>query len=188
MVLGKAARFFQKGIRGGRIIDIGCGNGRDSAFFVHNGFDYVGIDASKNMLRLAEDRKVGGMKFMLMDFYHLQFPSKTFDGFWAAASLLHIPKRRIGKVLGAIRRILKPGAGGFIAMAIKGKVKAREGIVKENKAGVSIERYWAFYTKKEFSEYLKRSGFRIVKTWNVFQKEHDRIVTTKWQCFFVKKV
>ena len=73
-------KFFQKLIIGKRILDIGCGTGRDGIFFVKNGFNYVGIDASRNMLKIARTKIEHG-KFFQMDFYKLRFPENSFDGF-----------------------------------------------------------------------------------------------------------
>src|SRR3989304_8878292 len=86
--------FFKSIIRGKKVIDLGCGAGRDAAVFVENGFDYTGIDASEEMLKVASKRVPKG-KFQKMDFSKTIFPSGTFDGFWASASFLHIPKKDI---------------------------------------------------------------------------------------------
>lgn len=45
---------FKNYIPGKKVLDIGCGAGRDAAIFVENGFDYTGIDASEGMLNIAK--------------------------------------------------------------------------------------------------------------------------------------
>ena len=62
---------------------------------------------------------MGQAHFVLMDFQYLKFPPRSFDGFWAAASLLHTPKRKIKSVLGNIHKILKPEGVGFISLKRK---------------------------------------------------------------------
>ncbi|MFA4880541.1 MAG: methyltransferase domain-containing protein [Candidatus Doudnabacteria bacterium] len=209
-------KIFQKLISGKKIIDIGCGSGKDALLFIKNKFDYIGIDASSGLLRearkfinpvrephslnpsrnlfltgsalknsnhqlksVAFSNGVKSGKFILMNFYKLNFPRNHFDGFWAAASLLHIPKRRVAKVLRAIRKIIKPQGVGFIAL--KEKRHLDEGIIKEKKHG-GIERYFAFYTKSEFKKILEQNGFEILK--NHIRQEED----TNWLCYFVKKI
>ncbi|MBI2625749.1 class I SAM-dependent methyltransferase [Candidatus Parcubacteria bacterium] len=171
---------FKRLVPGKKVIDIGCGTGRDAVLFTKARFDYVGIDASRGMLSVARKRARAG-KFILMSFYDLQFPAQTFDGFWAAASLLHVPKKRIGTVLRAIRRILKPHGIGFIR--VKEKTRLEEGPLKEEKWG-GIERYFAFYAQTEFAGVLQRSGLRVIKSYTKRENDPNR---TNWLCYFVKK-
>ncbi|MDD5627127.1 MAG: class I SAM-dependent methyltransferase [Patescibacteria group bacterium] len=171
-------KIFQKLISGKRVIDIGCGSGKDALLFIKNKFDYIGIDASSGLLHEARKFVKSG-KFILMNFYKLKFPQNHFDGFWAAASLLHIPKRRVAKVLRAIRKIIKSQGIGFIAL--KEKRHLDEGIIKEKKHG-GIERYFAFYTKVEFQKILEQNGFKILR--NHIHQEED----TNWLCYFVRKI
>lgn len=167
---------FKKLIKGEKVVDIGCGAGRDAVLFEKYKFDYTGIDASTGMLKEANKRVKNG-KFIAMDFYNLKFQPKTFDGFWAAASMLHIPKRRVRTVLRGIRKIIKPGGVGFIS--VKKKRAVDEGVIMENKYG-GIERFFAFYNDKEFKEILKWSGFSIIR--NHTLKEGN----TNWLCYFVR--
>ncbi|MBI2624263.1 class I SAM-dependent methyltransferase [Candidatus Parcubacteria bacterium] len=172
---------FQKIISGRKVIDIGCGAGRDATLFTKSRLDYTGIDASRGMLSVARKRARAG-KFILMSFYDLKFPAQTFDGFWAAASLLHIPKRRIGKVLRGIQKILKPHGIGFIR--IKEKARLEEGLLREEKWG-GIERYFAFYTQTEFAGVLQRNGLRVIKSYTKRENDPNQ---TKWLCYFVKRI
>ena len=55
------------------------------------GYDYTGTDISTGLLNEAR-KKVPGQSFYEMSVYDLDFPEGTFDGFWASAILLHIPK------------------------------------------------------------------------------------------------
>src|SRR3989339_412761 len=101
-------------IKGNKVLDLGCGAGRDAAVFVENGFDYTGIDASEGMLKVASERVPKG-KFQKMDFSKTIFQDGEFDGFWAATSFLHIPKRDVARVLQEAKRIIKNGGAGFIS-------------------------------------------------------------------------
>ncbi len=169
---------FKKLIKGRKVLDIGCGAGRDAELFVKAGFDYTGIDFSAGMLGQAR-RRVKQAKFLRMDFYNLTFKPKTFDGFWAAASLLHIPRYRIRKVLRNIRKILTDEGIGFIS--IKPKTTIDQGIVTEKKYGATIKRFFAFYTDKEFQKILKDSDFQVIKHHVLKGEVQD------WLCYLVKK-
>ena len=72
-----------------------------------------------------------------MDFYKLNFPSGSFDGFWASASLLHIPKNKIHQVLSDIKNIIKPNGIGFISL--KQKTHLGAGLITEDKYGTTMK-------------------------------------------------
>ncbi len=170
-------RTFQRLVPGKRVIDIGCGNGRDTPLFIENHFDYTGIDASEGLLAIARKR-FKDARFLLMDFYGLDFPLGTFDCFWATASLLHVPKKKISDVLLSIRRIIKGDGVGFISL--KEKRSAEEETIKHEKYG-GAGRFFAFYTLDEFSDILRKSGFSTLKSH--IKPGRD----TRWLCYFVRK-
>jgi len=174
----KKFQLFQKLLKGKKVVEIGCGFGRDAELFVKNNFDYVGIDASKNMLKIAHKRVPKG-KFLQMNFYNLDFPEETFDGFWAVASLLHVPKTDIAGILKSISKLVKHNGAGFIT--VKEKRDVEEGVIKQQRYFGSIERYFAFYTKDEFQGLLEKTGFKIID-FSVRKAAGD-----VWLCFFVKK-
>ncbi|MFH1704711.1 MAG: class I SAM-dependent methyltransferase [Patescibacteria group bacterium] len=171
---------YKKLIDGNKVVDIGCGAGRDASIFIGDGFDYTGIDASEGMLKVARGRVPDGT-FLLMDFYHLDFAPETFDGFWAAASLLHVPKKEVGEVLTEIKKITKQNGAGFIS--IKEKTDKNEVIIQENKYGVEIARYFAFYEQDEFKGILERNGFKVIK---MSKKQENDERKTVWLCYFVR--
>lgn len=166
----------------GKVIDIGCGAGRDASFFLENGYDYTGIDASKAMLEIARARNKRG-EFIFKDFYKLDFPKGSFDGFWAAASLLHVPEKRINKLLLSIGEILKTGAIGFISVR-KRHGKLRDGIAIEQKYGHLIKRHFTYYTKHSLSKLLSKAGFKLLKVYERYNPKYRDIF---WVHAFVRK-
>lgn len=162
------------------ILEIGCGIGRDAEELIKKGFTYTGIDASWGMLALARER-IGAGNFKRMDFYVLDFPDGSFDGFWASAAFLHAPKDRVKDALSEARRILTPHGIGFISM--KEKTVMDEGIIHEAKAG-GIERYFSFYSEGEFEKIIRESGFEILA---MHKKQENDPAKTVWLCFFVRK-
>ena len=148
-VTGRLSKFRQL-LPAGRILEIGCGGGRTARWFVDNGYDYLGIDFSSGMLEQAR-RNNPGVRFEQTNVYDLDF-DQPFDGFWCAAVLLHIPKNRLGRALGAIHGNMNPDAYGLIS-------------IKEG-AGEAVEsdgRFQAYWSDKEFSERLGNSGYRVVE-------------------------
>lgn len=179
----KEFEFYKKIVPGKKVLDIGCGAGRDAIVFVKHKFDYFGIDASEGMLKVAKKRVRNG-RFKKMDFYKLNFLTNSFDGTWAAASLLHTPKNRIRRVLKGIKRILKPGGISFFSFKEK-KKNSKEGLIPYERNPGTF-RYWSYYTKKEFEGILKSVGFKMIKFMKHIEKGKDGS-TTVWLCFFAKK-
>lgn len=99
----------------GKVIDIGCGSGRESLWFTGHKYEYVGIDFSSAMVEIAKKANPKAT-FEVKSFYDLDFPLDSFDGFWASCSLVHAPREKVAKVLEEIRNIVKPGGIGFVAV------------------------------------------------------------------------
>ncbi len=149
------ADFFIRHLKGRRILDVGCGNGRDALYFTEKGFEVTGIDAVKTFIKIAKSR-VPKAEFKLMDLRKLEFPDNNFDGVWASASLLHIPKSEAKQTIEGFKRVLKPSGILFIG------VKQGEGerFVQED----NMERFFAYYSKDEIEKLIGEAGFRILQT------------------------
>jgi SAM-dependent methyltransferase len=89
---------------GGKILDAGCGSGRDSLYFIKRGYEVVSFDASEEMVRLSGE--LTGQQTLLMKFEDIDFKDE-FDGIWACASLLHVPKTEIKGVITKLVQALK---------------------------------------------------------------------------------
>jgi SAM-dependent methyltransferase len=88
-----------------KILDAGCGPGRDAAVFLKRGFDVTAVDASHAMIKLAAEKV--GHRADVMPFQAIDF-QETFDGIWANSSLLHVPREEIDDVFLRLTRSLKP--------------------------------------------------------------------------------
>ena len=108
------APFLQTIPPGGRILDAGCGSGRDSRAFLSLGFDVVPIDASAEMVRATKE--LTGLDAWQLGFEELDFDGE-FEGIWACASLLHVTRRELSTVLARLARALKPN--GVLYMSFK---------------------------------------------------------------------
>jgi SAM-dependent methyltransferase len=91
---------------GAHILELGCGGGRDSARIIERGFLLDATDAVPGMVRKANERFGVGARVMRFDELRAE---DEFDAVWAHACLLHVARRDLREVLGAIRHALKPG-------------------------------------------------------------------------------
>ena len=69
-----------------KILDLGCGSGRDAKFFSEKGFQLIGIDFSPKLLEIAK-KTAPLAQFYEMDMQSLTFEENSFDGIWSCASL-----------------------------------------------------------------------------------------------------
>jgi SAM-dependent methyltransferase len=88
-----------------RILDAGCGVGRDSKFFLSKGYDVVPFDGSLEMVKMASN--LLGKNALHMLFQDINFSSE-FDSVWANASLLHIPYENLRGVIQSFHKSLLP--------------------------------------------------------------------------------
>jgi len=163
----------------GRVLDVGCGYGRDYHFFRDAGYDYVGLDLCDSFLAEMEQLfpEAVLVKANMRSIPDL-FDESSFDGFWAVASLLHIEKEDIGNVLQGIVRVVKDGGMGFISL----KMGDGERVVSEVRDGWSAEdvRFFAYYQVEEFMRVLRKVGLRVIGN-------NERTSgNTTWLEFFVR--
>lgn len=88
------------------ILDLGCGPGRDLVAFRDAGHDPVGLDGSAAFVAMA--RGMTGCEVLHQDFLALDLPRARFDGIFANASLFHVPRQELPRVLGELHGALKP--------------------------------------------------------------------------------
>ena len=155
----------------GKVLEIGSGAGKDAQALIQMGYEYTGTDASKGLIDLAQQRNPGA-KFENKSVFDLDYPDNTFDGFWTAATLLHIPKSRIDEALGTIRRVVKPGGVGFISL------KQGEGEKEDPNTG----RWFSYYSRDEFADILEGNSFRV-ENFEVRAGQKDT-----WLVFYTSKL
>jgi SAM-dependent methyltransferase len=153
----------------GRVLEIGSGAGNDAFALTSLGYDYIGIDASSGLLIVAQERNPQAT-FKNISVYDLDFPEKSFDGFWCVATLLHLPKDRIDEAMRRIKTQVKEGGIGFISM------KQGEGEVEDSKSG----RLYSYYSEGEFREVLERNGFKVIEE-KTRQGEKEI-----WLCYWIR--
>lgn len=97
-------RFLEKLNPRAYILDFGCGAGRDTKYFLSQGYRVDAIDCSEQLCQIAGDHT--GIKVRQMLFQELEVNEK-YDGIWACASILHLPKKELKEVLKKMLTALK---------------------------------------------------------------------------------
>lgn len=133
-----------------RILDLGCGPGRDLATFRALGHAPVGLDGSPALAAMA--REHSGCEVWEQDFLALQLPAARFDGIFANASLFHVPRRELPRVLGELRDALVPG-GVLFSSNPRGS----------NEEGWSRGRYGVYHDLDGWRAFVEAAGFRALE-------------------------
>lgn len=153
------------------VIDMGCGSGRDVMAFSDMGHDAAGLDAAKELLKLAEERLE--IKTIAADMSEYKAAS-PYDGIWCCASLIHLSDEEKARFFRNLERNLKPGGVLFVSV--------KEGI-ETGRDGDGV--YTNNCTWEELKRYLESAGCGILE---------DRVTTdamgrsgVKWLNVFAKK-
>ena len=117
---------------GQKILDLGCGSGRDSRAFTELGFNVISIDGSQAICREAS--KIIGKEVICSRFEDIMYENE-FDGIWASASLLHVKRETLPKTLKILSKALKKN--GYLYASFK----------YGNSERVDGERYFNDYTE-----------------------------------------
>jgi SAM-dependent methyltransferase len=129
-----------------RILDLGCGPGRDLGYFRSLGHEAVGLDGSRQFIAMA--RAHSGCEVLHQDFLAMQLPESRFDGIFANASLFHVPSQELPRVLLELHQTLKP-RGVLFSSNPRGN----------NEESVSDGRYACFFDFDTWRDYMISAGF-----------------------------
>jgi SAM-dependent methyltransferase len=158
-----------------RVVDLGCGAGRDFQAFAERGVDYLGIDASEGMLTVARER-FPEASFEAQDLCALDLPERAFDGAFANASLQHVPTPALPNALTNIYACLRPGGVLLISAPLgqdaEGWSRARS---KETRAWV------AWRSRETLERYCGAAGFESVTVPTVQSYEGSSFQVFVWR-------
>ena len=99
-------RFLDLVPAGGHIMDLGCGAGSAALYFTRMGYKVLAVDGCRELCE--HTRRRAGCRVRQLRFEELDY-TDAFDGIWACASLLHVPKAGLPGVLRLVRRAMKKG-------------------------------------------------------------------------------
>ncbi len=128
------------------ILDLGCGPGRDLAYFRQLGHEAVGLDGCVSFVEMARARS--GCEVWHQSFLALSLPVARFDGIFANASLFHVPSAVLPRVLRELRDTLR-SRGVLFASNPRG----------HGQEGFSQDRYCVFHDLEGWRAFGEAAGF-----------------------------
>ena len=157
----------------GIILDLGCGSGRDSKYFLNQGYEVVAVDGSEEICKIASEYT--GLCVIHSTFQHCR-PDKKFDGIWACASLLHLSFDEVVEVMNRLSLCLNKGGCFYVSFKYGEFSDMRHG------------RYFTDMTKETFAQLLANvEGLKIELQKITSDVRADR-VDEKWLNVYMEKV
>ena len=154
------------------VVDLGCGSGRDTKYFLEHGYRVDAIDGSAELCALASEYTGIPVKCQL--FQELD-ASEVYDGIWACSSLLHLSYGELDEVLYRIEKALKPQ--GILYMSFK------YGVFEGERNG----RYFLDFTEEKLEQLLKKHiSLQQLRNFLTEDVRPDR--EERWLNLFLKKI
>ena len=156
---------------GSRILDLGCGSGRDTKAFLNKGYVVDAIDGSAELCKLASEYT--GVQVKCMDLRQLAAVGE-YNAIWACASLLHVSYKDLPNVLSRIESALV--VSGIVYMSFK----------YGNFEGIRGERYYTDMTPERMAVLLEKTDdLCIIEEWYSDEVRADRVL--KWYNVILRK-
>ena len=155
------------------ILDFGCGPGRDLMYFTALGHQAVGLDGSGELVALA--RRHSGCEVLHQDFLTLDLPASAFDGVFANATLFHVPRQELPRVLAELWQTLKPG-GILFSSNPRGN----------NQEGFNGTRFGSYHSLEAWRGYISDAGFEELT--HYFRPKGRPREDQPWLAMVVKKL
>lgn len=157
---------------GARILELGCGGGRDSGHIMERGFDLDATDGVEAMARKANERFNVGARVMRFEDLDAE---ADYDAVWAHACLLHAARAELPGILAAIHRALRPG-GWHCATYKLGDGEGRD----------LLGRLHNFPSPEWLKDVYEAAGFTIVAT-DIYPGQAADGTQRDWMALTVRK-
>lgn len=158
---------------GSNILDLGCGTGFSTDYFVQKGMKAQGVDLSTSMIDIAK-KNYPKLMFLVADMRIFK-PSEMMDAVWAGYSLFHFEQIYLEQTIENIKSYLRPqGIFGLVIQGGSGEIEPQEPFLPEKNIYIHL------YTKEDMIEILTKQGFEVidssVKKSAEFEFPYDKIL------------
>lgn len=157
---------------GARILDFGCGSGRDTAYFREKGFDVTPADGSEGMCRFASEYLKTPVR--LLEFNELD-EEEAYDGIYASASIMHLEYEKLVEVFPKMIRALK--SNGIIYVSFK----------YGEEDGFLGKRYYCYMNEERFGKMIGQFEALAIEEQGIFGNEHPGQMDFRWLWAILRK-
>ncbi|HUP17208.1 MAG TPA: class I SAM-dependent methyltransferase [Acidimicrobiia bacterium] len=159
---------------GSSVLELGSGTGRPVAERLASRHEYLGVDASPEMVAVATGNVPAG-RFAVAEMRQLDLPTSEFDVVVAFYSIIHVPRTDQSALFHEIHRWLRPG-GYFVACLSSGDLPVGE---EDDWLGAG-RMFWSGYDADTNRQLLKNAGFDLIEASVLSQMEGDEEVQFLW--------
>ncbi len=163
---------FLKLLTGKKVLDFGCGSGRDTKYFLESGFDVTATDGSEELCKSASTYTGIQVKHML--FQDLN-EVDCYDGIWACSSILHLPKDELKIVIKKMSGVLKPN--GIIYTSFK----------YGNFEGERNRRFFTDFTLEVFKDFISDVKDIVIEEYWITRDVRPGREEEKWLNLILRK-
>lgn len=183
----ESKRFIATLPKDSRVLDLGCGNGRNSIFLAKEGMRVIGIDFSYGLLKIAKNKMewkevLDSVELLQGDITSLPLEDESVDAVLYIATIHHLPtpQERLKSLL-EVRRCLKLGGRGLVSAWAQEQEKFRDELKRseeakeegfeygdiflpwEMKDGRVFQRYYHLFSRVEFEGLIEKSGLEAIR-------------------------
>lgn len=146
---------------GSRVVDLGCGPGRDAVAFQQRGLEVLGLDASTGMVRRTRER---GVPAVVGDHRRPPFADAMAGGVWSSASLLHVPRDDVDPTLRSWRRLLVRGG----VLGLSTSLGSSEGwedapYAADEPQPAQLRRWFVHHERQSLLDLIAATGFAVIR-------------------------
>ncbi len=148
----------------GRVLDAGCGNGRNAKVLAEKAARVTAMDASEQMVALARKNLAGlsGADVAQGRLETLLFADASFDAIFCLAALHHVRPMHLAATLSGFWRVLKPGGHVCVAVWNRDQTRFRNKPAELDVPWQGKSRYYHLMTLAELTALAQKSGFAVV--------------------------
>lgn len=183
----ESKRFIATLSKDSRVLDLGCGNGRNSIYLAKEGMRVIGIDFSYGLLKIAKNKTEwkevsDSVELLQGDITSLPLEDESVDAVLYIATIHHLPtpQERLESLL-EVRRCLKPGGRALVSAWAQEQEKFRDELKRSEEAkeegfeygdiflpwkmkdGRVFQRYYHLFSKDEFEDLIEKSGLEAIR-------------------------
>jgi len=163
--------FLKHMTKDGHILDLGCGSGRDSEYFLSKGYTVTSMDGSKELI---EHCRTYLKSTIVHDTFETFKSTHLFDGIWACASLLHVDRPNINAIVTKYIGMLKKGGVFFMSFKSLDQDFDYDG------------RHFTCFTPKTFKEFLH--SFDHIQVLGIRESDGVQSDNMTWVSAVIKKI
>lgn len=156
---------------GDRLLDVGCGFGRDVVFFSERGILAKGIDISDSMIEIGR-AQYGEINIIESDLFRfIESEKEKYQGIWIRGVLFHYEKNELIRIFSGVRYLVEQGSLLYI------QTTRRNGKIKKTISTTYETLHYYFHTKDEYLDILTKYGFTL---WDDISTERDICLVFKF--------